>query len=557
MSRSADIHWLLSFRVAGQIYRYTTAYQSVDVTDARSGEVFTFDPGLTDPAPTLETAGVDGIEIPIEVFMGADTRAVSQLKDHGGLSAELAMWREGDDWERREVWADGRCDRPVYETIGDPVAFSIIEVPWEDRSQIPAPSQIVSGDTWPVNTGVIADDNCVGQYYPYIFGSPGVVRSDDSFTEYYGWPVLLVEIDETWLNNFHGGAADAVVLVAGHKMVATTAKLYNRTTKLSATVSLTFTVDKMNQPVTIATVAGSTLEISQGDELWMGCIDTVHGGIAGPAGDVLRGAGEMVRWLIERSTIRYDMSRFPMLSRLDPFKFDFFINAPVTAWSIIADTILGNAGDLLPCYWQRGSGGLFLAVWPWETVSAAPSFPVVEIDPATRGGARNGPVTSSSSGDLRTDLVLSYAKDEANNNLRRRIAYAPIPTPGAIVNPYLAVRYARATESRGLQPRNIRQTETIECGCVQDPATAALLLDLAARLRSVTRRSMAYLVPPDPRLIPGREAILTDDDPDQGVDITALRCRIVSVQRPSEGAFWLVTLEELPDWLRAMGPAAG
>jgi hypothetical protein len=548
-------HWLLSIDIGGRVYRYTTAPDRVTVTDTRSGTVYAFDPGLSDPAPTLSTASVEGIEIPVEVLLSPEGwRALKALRDKGGLSAELSLWQEGDSWAEREVWADGRADSPVHETIGDPLKFSIIEVPWEDRTQIPGPSQLVNAATWPVRSGTIPDDNVTGQYYPYIFGSPGVVRSDDSFTDYYGWPVLLVEIDSTTEDNFTGGAVDARIVLAGHPMVAANVVLYNRTTGLKASVATAQSVDLLGQVVTVATVAGGTLQITSGDELWAGCADATQGGIVNPSGAVLRGAGEIIRWLIEASTVRYDLTRFPMLTRLDAFKLDFFINTPTTMWGVLTDTILGSAGDLLPCYWQRASGGLYLAVWPWETASQSPSAPAIQIDPTTRGGSRSGPVTDSTGADLRTDMILSYAKDEANNNLRRVLSYAPIPTPGAIVNPYLAARYARIAESKGAYERGkIRQTETIECSCVQDPTTARLLLDLAAVLRSTTRASVRYLLPPDPRLVPGATAIVTDDDPYDGIGWTAVRCRIVSVTRPAEDAWWQVDLEELPDWLRITG----
>jgi len=526
--------------MAGQVWRYTTAPEPIEVT-GRDGDGYTFDAGLSDPAPTQSAANVEGIEIPISVVLGINAwEALAGLEDAGGLTAELALWREGQTWERREVWADGRVDRPVYETEGEAVAFSIIEVAWEDRSLIPSPAQQVSAATWPVTAGTATPDGAVGQFYPYVFGAPGVLLDGDGFTEFFGWPVLLVEVDATTGDNFTGAVTTAAILVAGHDMVASAFILYNRTTGLQINANITRTADAQGQVVAVSYVGGGDMQISDGDELWASCQTVGDGGLQAADGSVLRGAGQIAAWLMARSTLRFDPSKAPMLSRLDAFRMDFFINSPVSAWSILNDTLIQAAAGLLPAFWRRSSGGLYLAVRPWEGGLIDPSSPVLPIQPEIQGGDRDGPVTVSSSGDLRTDLSLDYARDEGLGATRRSLTYSPIPATGATVNPYLSVRFARDP---------VRQFLRIEAAAIQDPATARLLLDLTARLRATTRRTVRYLLPPDDRLGVGGIVAVTDDE----IRWTARLCWITAITVRAEDDFWIVDVEELPDWFRQRG----
>ncbi len=535
-------HWLLTIRMAGVDWRYTTASESVEVLDG--GAAYVFSPGLDDPAPTSSAVSVEGVEIPISVVLGGDAwEVLAGLRDMGGLTAELALWTEGDAWARRVVWADGRMDRPAYETVGQPLAFSIVEDAWEDRSLIPSPTQQINGSTWPLIPGsVVTPDGSAGYYYPVVFGAPGVLLAGDGFTEFFGWPVLVVEIDTTSLDNFTGGVTDATLLIAGHPMIATTVTIYNRTTGQTFDAAITRALDGLGQVVAVAYVAGVDLQIAAGDELWASCTSVADGGLGAPDGGVLRGAGQIAQWLMQRSTLRFDTSQAAMLARLDAFKSDFFISEPRSAWAILNDTVIQAAGGLLPAFWRRSRAGLYLAVRPWEGGVVDASGPVLALDPATMGGDRDGGVSVSSSAELVTDLAVDYARDEGLGATRRSLRYSPIPEAGATaaLSPAVALASGRA-----------RRFLRVAAESVQDPATAALLLSIAARWRATTRRAVRYLLPPDERLTPGALVKLTDDE----IRWNKVLCWVVSVQVRADGGFWTVDLEEIPDWPRQTGGA--
>ncbi len=528
-------HWLLSLRIGGAVTRLTTAPQEITATSSVDGTTYAFQPGLNDPAPTEAATSADGAEYPVTALLPQATwEALCDATSLGSASAELALWEEDTAWEARVVWADGRVDSPVYETEADPVSFSVIETPWEDQSLIPALTEVISGDTWPVQAGRSLPEAAIGSYYPYIFGAPGVIYASDTLTEFFGWPAILVEIDTVTRDNFSGGAVSATVLIAAHPMVATSARLYNRTTGLSATISIVSLTDGLGQSVRVMQVAGATLQITEGDELWASCSSISAGGLATGSGTVARGVGEVAEWLLRHSTVRLDLTRLPQLQRLNAFKVDFFINQPSSAWAILNDTVLGFAD--FPAFWRRSSAGYYLAARPWEpAVLEAP--PPLTINPALAGD-REGPVTVSSSADLATDLVFRYGRDEALGAFQRVLTCSPHPIAGALANPYAASAYAQTQQ---------RRLRSIEAPGIQDPATAWLLLSLLARTLSGTRRTAQYRVPADPRLEVGALVAVTDAE----IRWTTRRCWVVAVSLEAEDGWVTVQVEELIDRLRS------
>lgn len=528
-------HWLLELRLQGRSWRLTSSPEGLSLSSS-SGEVFTYEPGLEDPAPALSTSSVEGLEIPLSVLL--PVLAWEQLAGAANLSGftgELALWEEGDSWEERQVWVDGRVDQPVYATAGEPVTFSLVEVPWEDRSLFPKSTELISGSTWPTQAGRSLPEAAIGLYYPYVFGAPGVIyASDTGLTEFFGWPVLLVEIDTTTRDNFTGAAVSATVLLAAHPMAATSIKLYNRTTGLSATVTVTQLADLIGQTPSVASVTGATLQITEGDELWASCTSTAAGGLKAPEGGVARGLGQVAEWLLRQSTFRVDLTRLTQLQKLNAFNVDFYINQPASAWSILTDMIL--AGDLFPAWWRRSEHGYYLAVKPFE-LSALTVEPELQVDPARFGGDRTGPITISSSAELYTDFLIRFGRDEGVGQFRRQLVMGPNPSSGLLENPYCQAALA------GLQTR---KTLELDAPAVQDPGTAWLLLLLLARDAAQTRKTLAYLLPPNPLLEIGKQVRVTDAE----VRISGLRGWITDLVQTAEGGWIQVGIEELPDLLR-------
>ena len=520
--------YLLTIRGSAE-WRLCTGAVSVVITESATGTVRTFWPGLEDPQIEETADSADGMEVPVRAVLPPEAWEALTGTDPSGWTAEIAEWTPGTDWRARTVRVDGRIDQPVYATVHDPVEFSVIENVWEDRSLFPPPGQQAGSSTWPVSGSTVFPAESEGMWYPWVFGCPGYVYDSDTFTDYYGWPVVLVEIDASTGNNFDTGSRDAAVLIAGHVCGFSSVKLYNRTTGLSATVATTSTTDLLGNVVTIASVPGTDLAISSGDELWASAAVITGSGVAADPGKAMRGAGQVVRWLLEHSTIRFDRGRLSLLARLDRFKVDFYVNEPVSAWAIIQDTILANG--VIPAFWRRSSWGYYLSVQPFDTV--APLLQIRDED----GWERDGALTCSSGQDVVTDATIVYAEDKAQGANLRKLTYSARPQSGANVNPYMASAYAAIKARKAME---------VQAPGVQDPATARLALDLLVRRRSTIVRSGAYVCP---RTGTGAEVGMVVAVTDSGVNLSARLCWIAGVEVSTTET--RIMVETLPDLQRS------
>jgi hypothetical protein len=347
----------------------------------------------------------------------------------------------------------------------------------------------------------------------------------------FGWEAILVEIDASTGNNFDSGALDATVLIAGHVCGFSSVKLYNRTTGNSATVATSTTRDLLQNVVTVAVVAGADLEISDGDELWASAVSLSASGLAADPTRPMRGAGQVVAWLLERSTIRFDRSMLALLSRLDRFKVDFFINDPQSAWAIIQDTILANS--LIPAFWRRSQWGYFLAVQPFDT-----TIPAMQIRPE-EGWERDGGLTRSSQKDIVTDATVIYAEDTAQGASLLKLTYGPRETTTASQSPYLAAAYGAL---------KIRRAVEIAAPGIQDPGTARLILDLFCRRNSTTIRSGAFVCQRTDTGAQIGQVVSVTCPP---LNLSARLCWITGVQVSLTET--RITIETLPD-LQRTGP---
>jgi hypothetical protein len=528
-------HWLLMLRAgSGQTWRLTSAAQVVAVSDG--ADMIPFDPGLDAPNPTEGADDPDGAEVPVSATLPLSAwEALADARDLAGWTAELSLWTEGETWAERRVWIDGRVDQPVYSNSGAPVRFSIVEAPWEDRALLPDPAQVVSAETWPVTAGTACPEDAIGLFYPYVFGAPGTPYDSDGFTDLAGWPATLVEIDETSRDNFTGAVTVATLVIAGHAMAADNILILNRTTGLSAQVSLSRTNDLAGQLVTVASVDGGDLQITEGDELWAACISQAEGGYLAADGTVARGAGDLADQILRQSTMRYDRTKLPILRRLNAFAIDTYVNTPTAPWAILTDLILPG----LPAFWRRSSRGYWIGVEPFED-AIRNAAPTLSIDPELQGGELDGDISTSSSAEVVTDLSARFANDPGLGLTRRELRLSPIPTAGAIQNPYLQAAWATL---------RARRSATLEIPGVQDPATATLLLSLMARRAASVRRSGTWFVPQDDRYQPGDVVAVTEEE----VRWSARRCWITEVSPATEGGWMRVTVEDMPDLLRTRG----
>lgn len=527
----ADLHLLLALVVRGRVYRVADVELSIpNAEDETQPADLHYAAGLSvDELPAATELGAEGVQearsTPVTILLDPDAweALVGSEAGLGRATAELSLYRLGDDYADREILLSGRIDQVLYGDASQPVSFEITEeAQAEDRALIPDPALAATSDLWPraSSSGVsFPADTSDGMVYPEVWGVPGLVRSDDDFTEAYGWPGILVEIDDTTADNFSAGAADAVVLCMGHVGTATAGiRLTNLTSGASASVAPTASQDKAGNAVLVATVAGATLQITAGDEIWCSSTSESAGGWAseGSASTAARGAGEILRRLLARSTLRVDISGSEeAFQRISGYRLDFYLDDPTrTVYDVIEEIL-----EILPVALVPGPEGYRLVAWPWY---ATREECVAVVDPSL-AGERSSDVSVGSSAELYTDVILDYAYDVAVGAARRRIWFAPRAETGAIE--HAACR--RAWSDLGGTEQD-RRTLSLSSEVIWDPSTASALLGLRARRASYQARRVAYRLPQEyGALQPGDAVLLNDAD----IAISNRVCWVVSVSK--------------------------
>lgn len=558
--RNDRLVWLLTLQLRGREYRFSTeAVNVVNNDDEQRPSVLRFLSGLGEIPHSEEIAIADEFaeprSVPVSVVFrdanregwGTITRAALDL---GDATAELAEWRHGSQWADRQVVVRGLVDEVRHGAIGDAVAFTISEEPKDDRSSVPPPSWLVSEDNWPRTTYASThevDEQVLGVNYGLCYGTPGVVRGDDDQAEILPMPALLVEIDDITGDNYSGGAPKSagVVLCGGdNSVVGSSFTLANVTyagtvgttmvrggKRNSATAALV--LDLNGQKAAHAFVAGTTLEINIGDELYWSPLTTTDGGVWNEARNAaMRGAGDIVADLLSRSTLRVDWSRMEAFRRqANRWKLDFFVNEPASAWSILEEKVL----PVLQASAAYSSEGLYFVWWPWD---AEAHHARVHIDTSKIRAERVSDVQWSSPRDVGNALTVNYAYDMQADRYVRRIRYTPLAEPGAIVHPLSEASYSRYGW------REIG-TSGVDLDVVYDVATAHLYATRMLRRYGQTYARVSLQLPRELRILELGDVVqLTMPD----VGWSSVLCVVTGVPRgPEDGAHEFRTLSW---WLR-------
>lgn len=537
-ARGKRLHWLLTVRVAGRIVRL--AEEAVSVDEALGGLTHVYLGGLEDVSPPSLVLA-DGGESPNASASvawrhptaggwAAYTDADPDLQD---ATAELALWVEGSDYDRRHVVLDGPLSVTSYDEAIDLVEATIALRVYEDRGLIPDPALTVSMSRWPRVAGTLhIPDDSLDVPYPLVYGAPGYGGADALLTEHRGWRVPVVEIDESDGDN---STAAALVLIHGEPAAAegSSVKLYNLTTGASASVSVTATQDLAGTWVAVASVAVGTLAITEGDELWASATSATAVGIlaVGARTGGIGVAGDLARWLLARSTIRVDLGAMEGdLERLNAYRVSGAIPEPSTPTQVLADLL-----TLLPCAWYVAPRGLALRVWPEHG-----ALPLASVGP-TWGCERAGPREPGDPTAIYDAWRIDYDVDGPDGP-KRHLSLVPDGDPSdadEVVNPYAVRSNARG----GLPPTRyaLRWADTIEATQITDRGTAFALLSRAARMGSRLPERVSYLCPPEYQLLP-LGCVIRWVDADRDVDRL---CRLVEVEMDLESP--ALTLETLPD----------
>ena len=420
--------------------------------------------------------------IDLSFYVSQHEHQILTAQDPSAWLVEVALWREGTAWADRRVLAYGPMDNFSHGNYAEPISGIVEERFSDDRGLLPADAAIVNETTWPAPVVLPAiGQPATGNVYPIVFGGPGLPLPSDDFGDLYGWPGFAVAFD----SNGDNSATPCTVLLSDGLLSAGigAASISLVNTSLDPSQSFTVTpaasVDGQGRVVTVVDVAAVDLPIAAGDEIWCIAQQTVG----------LRGAGDIIRWVLEQSSLRVDFASLSdTLTALNLFQLDGVINSQVSPYSFLTDDIL----PLLPATLTRTGRGLSLRLWPWRAT-------VADIQ-GTIGPAyacqRMGPVDWSSIYEVKSAYQIRYGYDLRAGEYRRMLRYVPEPaydTPSEVRNPWCVRADTRVNRRTGL--RSNWRWDEIESAMVADPATARAILDWRARRYSQPVRSCSYAGP--------------------------------------------------------------
>jgi hypothetical protein len=275
-----------------------------------------------------------------ELHLDVDVASlVAKGADLNSAKCELSLWIEGTTYEKREVMLVGDVITPAYGSSSEPINFALEERIYDDRSSTLSASQIITSSNWP-NLATSSE----GQYYPLVFGTPG--NYGGSTTN--GSPAYLV--------NYQAGIGQ--VLIAGHRVAASTVTVVNSNDATSASLSVSHETDTNGNTVALVNIHGSAVTKSHTDQYYTrwtgGAALEVGSGLA------VTNAGQMLEYALERTTIGVDRGRLSSVTpSLEGLNVSGYINEP-SSWY---DWFLDNLAPLLPISLLRSDVGIYAIRW--------------------------------------------------------------------------------------------------------------------------------------------------------------------------------------------------
>lgn len=461
---------LLEIQWASRVFRWTSG---ATVTIASDDGDLTFTGGLPfawddaiDPLssdPAARSLSFDSLWLPESVN---PAELVSAGHDLAAARGSVSLWAPGRAYEDRIRVLSGRVYAPTYGGAGEPIGLTLEAREFDDRAYLIPPAAVVSPETWP-----FADSSAYGRAYPFVFGKPGLyTKADGTAGQTTGSPAYIVHL------------AQKRFLLAGHRIGATTCRVINVTKGEARNETVEHITDGLGRTVATCVVSGTGLSVVEGDSYFARWDDGTTA--IDDDGSALRQAGDMLRYLLRRSSLDYDRGRFAsVIGYLNRYRLDGYADDPdVTVWDWIADnllpilpvTIAGGPNGLRPILY-RSPLRILDAIDHIEAGPYAVRISAIQYsteDPIQRVSVRYA--LRADTGDHLRTVTLTGDRLEAGE------AYAS----GTATLRRSAARYLREEE--------VSREERIESDIITDTATAELIAETTARIRALPYREVSY-----------------------------------------------------------------
>lgn len=434
--------WLLDITYAGTVYRL--AESNLEITSTSLGSLRYLPCILNDITVgygfSLFGDSAEQQSVSVECFLGPIDVAAMMAAGHdlAGSPCVLSKWIEGQDYDDRRVFVVGRMKNPVYGGAGEPIRFTLEDAFFDDYAMIPDSEARVSGTT--TNPATVGSSD-LGLAYPIVFGNPGKCSTLPA-----GW---CSGTQGVWRNKL---ANLQELVIAGHATNITRVILCNDDWSSGGYYAATQSADDLGRPITVIVSAyGEAMTVtippaavgmngvggypallavydpadaSLNKETpayvawYTGDADDHSGGLF-QNGRVVRGAGDVIQYVLGFSKYRFDARRIAGIAdQLNTYAIDATIDAQVRPW----DWVRSNLIPILPVSVTSGTNGIYFVPW-----ASASGNPVITLDDGIDRSVEFARTIETDTQQICNDLTLEYALDVRTDTYQQALRALPSP----------------------------------------------------------------------------------------------------------------------------------
>jgi len=461
-----ELFWVLAVTFAGGTRYLSTA--PLQITDGASTLQTTA--SLVDVPDVEEALDLWATEQPsLSValsFVWPDDVAALIEEGHAldGAEAELAQHAYGDDWSQRRVVVRGQLVDPEYDAAGEPVTCSLEEQISDDQTTLPFDLVTITEGTFPTGTGLIStlDDEAIGKVIPLVYGTPGGGMVPGSPAYFLG---------------AGSGGVSLIYVIAAHTIAAATVTLQAEDYTTSTAQAVQHWTLADGRIVAYVEVTSGFSVSRDVRVIW-----NDGAALADETGTGIVGAGDLMAYVLRRSTLRVDWGRLAGQSEaLNAYTLGGYIDEPVPLGEWLRSVVL----DVIPAGIVIGPGGVYPLVWRWEAKATDAILDLdADGDPSVERASR---VSYTGSDEIANTIRLRYRLDARREDYAAdEVATARPELPWTPTSSDLVRSYARY---------GTRVLER-ESAVVHDEVTAAKVVQWLTARYALPSRSVSYLLSP-------------------------------------------------------------
>jgi len=516
----ADLVWLLDIDWLGRTLRLSEQHESAPFGEGgatvdylpgldlggsvdQALDLFSDASSLPSVSVTLNLGGV--VDVPAEIAAGRDFSAATGV---------LSLWPRGDGADHRIVVVSGRFRAAEYGAADEPITATLEEMPATEPDLIPGSRHRIDSRTWGD-----APEQSLLNWYPQILGSPGAGAT-------YGSAAFVADFTPP---------TDRFILIAGHEVSATTVGVLNADDETAATRNVVHMNDGRSTRVAVVDIHGSPVAATDSAAYWIKW-PAAAAGHGDHDGSAISGAGSALRWLLERSSLRWDRGRLAaILPFLNAYRVDCAIQASpdqrVDPWAYIQQHLLPIL-PITPAH-ATTSGGLSFVLWRFDALEGDAR---AHIQVGERSVERISAVSFSDLDSISNEFRLSYAFNAETGKPTEDYTLSGdelVIADGASSNNYCRVSHSRY---------GARITEEAS-EIIYDHSTAAKVCGWWSRAFALASRSVTYSASSEFGFLElGDPVLLTDAD----ISWASQLC-LVSAIRWMSGSSIEITLRAIED----------